>query len=115
VTVLENATWDADFGLPPQSFDDIFGPRYRLLAPLGKPMIISEMGVSGTPEYQTGWLTAAARSLANYPDLVAAVYFDDVNPQLNGLSSEPDWRLSADALSAFVGLGAGATATRSPA
>jgi cellulose synthase (UDP-forming) len=113
VTVLEDATWDASFGLPPQSFDDIFGPRYQLLAPLGKPMFVSEVAVSGTPEYQTSWLTAAARSLANYPDLVAVVYFDDVNPRLNGLSSEPDWRISGDALRAFVDLGSGATATRS--
>jgi endoglucanase len=111
VTVLEDAGWDAGWGLPPQSFDEIFGPRYQLLAPLGKPVIISEMGVSGTPDYQVSWLTSAAQSLANYPDLVAAVYFDDTNPHVNAVPTAPDWRLSGDALSAFVNLGSAATAT----
>jgi beta-mannanase len=115
VTVLEDAGWDAGFGLPQQSFEDIFGERYQLLAPLGKPMIVSEIAVSGTPEYQTSWLTAAAQALSNYPDLVAVVYFDDVNPQLNGLLSEPDWRISGDALNAFMALGSAPTATSSSA
>ena len=103
-TVLEDAGWDAGWGLPPQSFDDLYGPRYRLLAPLGKPMIISELGVSGTPEYQASWLAAAAQSLGNYPNLVAAVYFNDVNPHVNGLATEPDWRLTGEPLSAFMAL-----------
>jgi cellulose synthase (UDP-forming) len=103
-TVLEDAGWDADWGLAPQSFDEIFGPRYRLLAPLGKPMIISEMGVSGTPDNQARWLTAAAQSLANYPALVAVLYFDDVNPHVNAVPTAPDWHLTGDALSAFVNL-----------
>jgi cellulose synthase (UDP-forming) len=104
MTVLEDAGWDAGWGLPAQSFDEVVGPRYRLLAPLGKPMIISEMGISGTPEYQTSWLTAAAQSLANYPGLLAVLYFDDVNPHVNAVPTAPDWHLSGPSLSAFVNL-----------
>jgi cellulose synthase (UDP-forming) len=102
MTVLEDAGWDAGWGLAPQTFDEVFGPRYRLLAPLGKPMIISEMGVSGAPDYQASWLTAAGQSLANYPGLVAVLYFDDSNPHVNAVPTAPDWRLGGPALSAFV-------------
>jgi cellulose synthase (UDP-forming) len=102
VTVLGDADWDANFGLPAQSFDDIFGPRYRLLEPFGKPIIISEMGVSGTPEYQAEWLRSAADSVLRYPMLRAMVYFDAINPHVNGLPTEPDWRISGEALRLFM-------------
>ena len=102
VTVLGDADWDANFGLPAQSFDDIFGPRYRLLEPLGKPIVISEMGVSGAPEYQAEWLRSAADAAVEYPKLRAMVYFQAVNPHVNGLSTEPDWRISDDALRMFM-------------
>ncbi|MBV9328018.1 MAG: glycosyltransferase [Chloroflexi bacterium] len=106
VTVLGDASWDGDFGLPPQSFDDIFGQRYRLVAPLGKPIIIAEMGVSGTVERQTTWLSAARQSMAAYPLLEAAVYFDDRNSAVNHQQPvQPDWTLSGTSLAAFMDLG----------
>jgi cellulose synthase (UDP-forming) len=102
VTALADATWDAGFGLEPQSFDDIVGPRYARLAPLGKPMIVAELGVSGSPERQAEWLSAAGRSLAAYPRLNALVYFDAQNPPVNRISVEPDWRLSPSPAAAFL-------------
>jgi cellulose synthase (UDP-forming) len=101
VTVLGDAGWDAGLGLTPQSFDDIVGPRYALLAPLGKPMLISELGVSGGPDRQVAWLKAAAQSLTHYPLLRAVVYFDAVNPPVNRSSTQPDWRLSPSSLGAL--------------
>ena len=102
VTVLGDADWDANFGLPVQSFDDIFGPRYRLLEPFGKPIVISELGVSGTPEYQAEWLRSAAESAVEYPNLRAMVYFDAINPHVNGLPTEPDWRISGETARWFM-------------
>ena len=106
VTVLGDASWDSDFGLPPQSFDDIFGQRYRLLAPLGKPIIIAELGVSGSADRQVAWLSAARQSLAAYPQLVAVAYFDDRNSAVNRLQLvQPDWTLSPGALAEFLSFG----------
>jgi cellulose synthase (UDP-forming) len=101
-TVLGDAGWDAGFGLSPQSFDDIFGPRYRMLAPLGKPIIIAEMGVSGAPQRQAAWLTSAAQSVAAYGQLQAVVYFDDRNSAVNHQLVQPDWTLAGAPLRAFI-------------
>lgn len=115
MTVLGDADWDAGLGLTPQSFDDIVGPRYALLAPLGKPMIISELGVSGGTDRQVAWLNAAAQSLAHYPQLRAVVYFDAVNPPVNRSSTQPDWRLSPRSLDALMALPRQAPAPAAPA
>jgi cellulose synthase/poly-beta-1,6-N-acetylglucosamine synthase-like glycosyltransferase len=102
LTVLGDEQWDAAFGLPPQSFDDVLGPRYQRLEGLGKPMIVAELGVSGPAERQTQWLTAAQQSLARYPLLRAVIYFDDKNPIGFGLSVRPDWRLGPAPAKAFL-------------
>jgi cellulose synthase (UDP-forming) len=114
VTILADATWDASFGLPPQSFDDIFGPRYARLAPLGKPLLVAELGVSGPAERQRAWLTAAAHSLATYPQLRAVMYFDAQNPPINGQATQPDWRLPAGPLDAFTSLAEHSTSEHAP-
>jgi hypothetical protein len=110
-TALADAGWDAGFGLPPQSFDDIVGARYRRLAPLDKPVLVAELGVSGTSLHKTAWLAEAGRSLSLYPQLRALVYFDDQNPPMNHLRTQPDWRIGADPLGAFLGLSGGVTAS----
>ena len=101
VTVLEDASWDAGFGLPPQSFDQILGPRYTRLAPFGKPIIVTELGVSGSSQRQTSWLDNARSSFASYPQLRGVLYFEAPNPPVNHLPTQPDWRLSPDARVAF--------------
>ena len=104
LTVLADAEWDAAFGLPAQSFDDILGPRYLRLEPLGKPIIVAELGVSGSAERQTEWLTTAGQSLDAYPQLRALVYFAAKNPPVNRLVVQPDWRLGPAALDALLTL-----------
>jgi beta-mannanase len=93
-------------GLPPQSFDEVLGPRYRRVAALDKPVIVAELGVSGGTEHQAAWLSASARSLMEFPRLTALVYFDARNPPVhNGLPVAPDWHINGPALEAFLGLG----------
>ncbi len=115
MTVLGDAGWDAGLGLTPQTFDDIVGPRYALLAPLGKPLIVSELGVSGGTDRQVAWLKAAAQSLARYPLLRAVIYFDAVNPPVNRSSTQPDWRLSPSPLATLLALPRQAPAPAGPA
>jgi len=83
------------------SFDDIFAPRYNRLAPFGKPIIVTELGVSGTALRQTSWLANARSAFASYPQLRGVLYFEAPNPPVNHLPTQPDWRLAPDARVAF--------------
>jgi hypothetical protein len=102
LTVLGDARWDATFGLPPQSFADLLAPKYALAAGHAKPVLIAELGVSGTPDRQREWLLAAAAALGEYPRVRAISYFGDVNSPNNRLSEQPDWRVAAPSYGAFV-------------
>jgi endoglucanase len=102
VTVLGDEGWDAQFGLPRQSFEQILQPRYDQLQELGKPVIVAEAGVSGTPQWQHDWLEAASESLDAFPLVRGVVYFDAQNPAVNQFATRPDWRLTADSFGVFA-------------
>jgi hypothetical protein len=68
---------------------------------------VAELGVSGSAERQTEWLSGAAQSLDAYPRLRALVYFDAQNPPVNRLAVQPDWRLGPVALDAPLALARG--------
>jgi beta-mannanase len=93
LTVLGDATWDADFGLPRRSLAGLLRPRYAVVQPIEKPMIIAELGVSGTPADQVAWLAEGAHALKDFPLIKAVVYFDDRNAANNLRVTQPDWRL----------------------
>ena len=103
LTVLGDAGWDEQFGLPRRSLADVLRPRYDSLAPLGKPILIAELGVSGPPEEQAAWLAAGAAALPEFPAVRAVVYFNDRNAPNNRLPVQPDWRVTAEALPPLLG------------
>lgn len=101
LTVLSDADWDARWGLPRQTFAQIFEPRRERLAGFGKPFIIAELGVSGSPTEQTAWLADAAASLRTASDVRAVMYFNDKNPPMNNLEVRPDWRIDVNQYASF--------------
>jgi cellulose synthase (UDP-forming) len=98
LTVLGDAQWDAATGNAPQSFADLFAPRYALVAHHEKPVMVAELGVSGGGEHQASWLQQASASFAQFPLLRAAVYFDAANPWPGSANVTPDWRISPELL-----------------
>jgi endoglucanase len=102
MTILGDAQWDQVFGLPPQSFAELVRPKYRVLAPFGKPMLVAELGVSGTSERKAEWLRDAAASLDEFPRILVFSYYDDVNAPNNRLRDQPDWRVPVATLADFV-------------
>lgn len=102
LTVLGDEGWDAGFGRSPQTLADLLRPRYARVAGFGKPILLAEVGVSGSRTRQAEWLTMGARSLDEFPALRAIVYFNDVNAPNNRLSIQPDWRLSPALLNEFA-------------
>jgi endoglucanase len=94
LTILGDASWDAIYNLPPQTFAEILDPRYKVVAPLGKPVLIAELGVSGSVDRQAQWLSNAVDSLTVYPLVEGLVYFDAINAPNNHRATQPDWRLT---------------------
>ena len=76
VTVL-GYMWDRT---SPLSFEGIFSEKYGRVAGYGKPVVIAEFGVVGSPAYQDNWLRAAFSAFPKYPLLRGVVYFNDALP-----------------------------------
>lgn len=66
-----------------------FAKRYR------KPLIIAEVGVNDISNKKEAWLTAAMKSLSNFPEVKAWVYFNQIQPEIVPLLfSQPNWELT---------------------
>jgi endoglucanase len=102
LTVLGDEAWDQGFGLPPQSFAELVGWKYNLVAPMRRPVLITELGVSGTAERQATWLAEVPSALASFPLIRGISYFNDVNAVNSHLSRRPDWRISPTAFAALA-------------
>jgi beta-mannanase len=102
LTVLGDAAWDAGWGLPPRSFHELTAPKYARVAGFGKPIVVAELGVSGTPERQAAWLARVTPDLAAFPLVRAVSYFNDENPPINRLPVQPDWRLEPSLFARFA-------------
>lgn len=78
-----------------RSFTDILGPRYERAATFGKPVVVAEVGYSGSPEYVASWEANLRQPRPEYPNLVGVIYFDqkEVYPWPDDLGL-PDWRLA---------------------
>jgi endoglucanase len=103
LTVLGDARWDWDMGYQtPRSMADILRPRYAEVADLGKPVLLAEVGTSGTPEVQQEWLQAGLDNLRQFDRVRGVVYFDDRNAPNNHQQTEPDWRLTSNGLTTLA-------------
>jgi endoglucanase len=77
-----------------RSFTDILGPRYVRAASFGKPVVVAELGYSGSAAYVEAWDKEVRKDRPEYPKLVGVVYFDqrEVYPWPDNMGL-PDWRL----------------------
>ncbi len=91
------------FGLEPwetqilggaRTFDEILTERYDRVKVHGKPVIVAELGYSGSAGYVEGWETSVRKERPDMPLLVGVVYFNQAEvyawPDGFGL---PDWRV----------------------
>jgi len=95
MTGLGFGAWDVWRGADrPNTFAEIFAPRYALLEGFGKPVILCEFASTGPADHQRRWLQDAAAGFKDYPLLVGVVYFNAVDPVAWGEIGVPDWRVS---------------------
>jgi len=82
-----------DYDLTGSTFADTYAPAYSLLAPLNKPIMISETGAGQT--IQTPFFDSAVATLkTQFPQVKAFVYYDGIGIQ--------DWRITPASLPAFT-------------
>jgi len=98
LTILGDASWDHNYGLEPQSFAELLQPKYDLVQGFGKPIIVAELGVSGSAERQRDWLAEIPLALHGFPLIHGIVYFDAINSANTRTVSRPDWTIAPEAL-----------------
>jgi cellulose synthase (UDP-forming) len=88
------------------SFRSLFSQKYDLVKRYQKPIIIAELGVAGTSEFQKKWLIDAFNQFTSFPLLRQVIYFNATDhPGVWGENLPiPDWRLSRSTLESFLGL-----------
>lgn len=78
-----------------QTFTEILTERYARVAGFNKPVVVAEVGYSGSAEYVAQWDGEVRQARPDMPLLVGVVYFDqtEVYPWPNDFGL-PDWRLN---------------------
>ncbi|ACT94258.1 beta-mannanase-like protein [Dyadobacter fermentans] len=86
-----------------ESFETIFNRKIWRMRFASKPMLITEFGVKGPEDYQSGWMEKAARVVAAHREVVGACYFNLAdNPAVWGDIPAPDWGISHKTFSRFA-------------
>ena len=103
MTILGHEEWDKQAGLAPQSFRELMLQKYPRFDTFGKPMMIAELGVSGSLARQERWLSDALKQMDAFPKVELVAYFNARNAPYNGLPTQPDWRLDPELFDRLAG------------
>ena len=78
-----------------RSFEEAAREKYSRLTHFKKPIIIAELGVSGSKKYESRWIKRLKSAAQIFPKLKAVVYFNMLEPASwpDGLG-KPDWRIN---------------------
>ncbi|SIO51522.1 endoglucanase [Rhodovulum sp. ES.010] len=91
--------WEEEIVGRAQSYTDILAPRYARVEPFGKPVVVAELGYSGSQDYVDAWNGDVRVVYPEFPNLVAVVYFNqkEVHPWPDGYGL-PNWKFDARVL-----------------
>ncbi len=94
VTVFGLQAWDQFHHGRDRSFEEILGPRYERAAAFGLPVVVAELGFSGSAEYVETWNDEVRLDYPEFPALVGVSYFNypEVHSWPDGFG-RPDWRV----------------------
>lgn len=91
ITILGDPLWDKWAGFSQmRNFETLLREKYNSLSQYNKPIIIAELGVSGSPEEKEKWLMEAKETIKNFPLVKGCIYFNSKNYHETG-GYIPDW------------------------
>lgn len=94
ISVFGLQQWDQNKFGHDRTYNEVMEPRYRRAAAFGKPVVVAELGYSGSQAYVDSWENAVRVPRPDLQNLVGVVYFDQREvypwPENYGL---PDWRI----------------------
>ncbi|MGE6786548.1 glycoside hydrolase family 26 protein [Ensifer adhaerens] len=105
---------DVDYWGRERRFVEALKEKYQRVSRYGKPVIVAELGVSGSADYKRAWYAEILDQQTyrrTFPLLTTVVFFNDKEPYKWPLGyGAPDWRLDREALKALAGRGPGQAA-----
>ena len=95
LSVFGLQSWDLAKYNHDRSFAEVLAPKYKLAGTFGKPIVVAELGYSGSAAYVENWEKAVRQSSREFPNLVGVVYFNfpEVYDWPDGFG-KPNWRIS---------------------
>ncbi len=86
-----------------ETFSKILSRKVYRFRFLNKPFFITEFGVMGDEEFQTRWLTEAAKTIRDSPLIMGVSYFNETDvPKAWGDIQPPNWSISKNTYRQFV-------------
>ncbi|HEV7317250.1 MAG TPA: glycosyl hydrolase [Ensifer sp.] len=97
---------DVDYWGHERSFREALKEKYQRVSGFGKPIMIAELGVSGSADYKRAWyqeILDPQTYRRSFPLLTTVVFFNDKEPyKWPAGYGAPDWRLDRLALRALA-------------
>jgi beta-mannanase len=87
-----------------RDFRTVFEEKRKVVHAIQKPLMITELGVSGSSDFESFWMHQAFVSLTDYPNLKAVVFFHakDADGVWGKYVTTPDWRVHPDLIRGLV-------------
>lgn len=103
LSVYSFKEWEEENNGYQRDLIDIFDQRYERVKKYEKPIIIAEMGYTGSDEEKNKQLEKFSKELGRYPLLEALIYFNSVDVEgVWGWDVDtPMWGINSDALTPF--------------
>ncbi len=87
-----------------RDFKTVFEEKLAVIKELDHPVMITELGVSGSPDFESFWLHQAFMRLHDYPELAGVIFFysRDTEGAWGRNIATPDWRVHPDSIRGLV-------------
>ena len=101
ISVFGYQPWEKAILGKERGYLEVMAPKYERAAQFGKPVIVAELGYSGTQDYVDAWEKEVRVERPEFGSLVGVAYFDqkEVYPWPDGFGL-PDWRVNERVLPA---------------
>ncbi|MBP9181806.1 MAG: beta-mannosidase [Fuscovulum sp.] len=96
LSIFGYEAWEKAILGGPQDYAEVLTQRYDEVKQYNKPVVVAEVGYTGSQAYVDGWEAKVREARPDLPLLVGAVYFNqkEVYPWPNDFGY-PDWRINS--------------------